>query len=212
MLKVAGKPILFWQIEWLKAYGVKHIILCVGYLREVIMKTVGDGTKLGVLVEYAIEEEPLGTGGGLKNAKEFVRDEDYFLALNGDVITNLNPLKLVSKIREGYVGVLALVQLPSPYGIVQTDFNGRVKAFIEKPLLPEYWINAGVYCLTPDAFNYLPDKGDIERIGFPEMARDGKLASVKYVNVYWHAIDTFKDLESVSNELKERKDTWPGRI
>ncbi|RLI11641.1 nucleotidyltransferase, partial [Candidatus Bathyarchaeota archaeon] len=168
MVEVAGKPILFWQIEWLKAHGVRDIILCVGYLREVIMERVGDGSGLGVSIHYAVEEEPLGTGGGLKNARDFVENEEFFLAMNGDVITDLNPLKLVDKAREGYIGAIALVQLPSPYGVVITEPDGRVVEFVEKPLLRDYWINAGIYCLTPEALDYLPDKGDLERVGFPE--------------------------------------------
>ena len=212
MIEVAGKPILFWQLEWLRAHGVREVVLCVGYLREYIMEHVGDGSSLGLEVHYAIEEEPLGTGGGLKNARGLVEDEELFLAMNGDVITDLNPLKLVERAREGpYLGVLALVQLPSPYGVVITDPSGRVREFVEKPLLPDYWINAGVYCLRPEALDYLPDKGDVERVGFPELAREGKLAAVKYEGVYWRAIDTYKDVEAASRELEARRSSWPKR-
>ena len=209
MIEIAGKPMLLWQIEWLKAHGIRELVLCVGYLKEVIMDAIGDGSELGVSVEYAIEEEPLGTGGGLKNARRFVEGEEFFLATNGDVITNLDPWRLVEKAREGFSGVLALVQLPSPYGVVITAPDGRIERFVEKPLLPDYWINAGVYCLTPEVFDYLPDKGDVERTGFPELARDGKLAAVKFTGVYWHAIDTYKDVETASRELETYKDTWP---
>lgn len=209
MIEIAGKPMLLWQIEWLKAHGIRELVLCVGYLKEVIMDAIGDGSELGVSVEYAIEEEPLGTGGGLKNARRFVEGEEFFLATNGDVITNLDPRRLVEKAREGFSGVLALVQLPSPYGVVITAPDGRIERFVEKPLLPDYWINAGVYCLTPEVFDYLPDKGDVERTGFPELARDGKLAAVKFTGVYWHAIDTYKDVETASRELETYKDTWP---
>ncbi|HDI01857.1 MAG TPA: nucleotidyltransferase family protein, partial [Candidatus Bathyarchaeota archaeon] len=146
MIEVAGRPILIWQIKWLKAHGIRDFILCVGYLRHVIMDAIGDGSKLGISVEYAIEEEPLGTGGGIKNAKDLVEGEEAFLALNGDVITNLDPMRLAKRLG-GYLGALALVQLPSPYGVVLTDEAGRITDFVEKPLLPDYWINAGVYCL-----------------------------------------------------------------
>jgi len=137
-----------------------------------------------------------------------VEDEDFFLTTNGDIITDLDPLRLVEKVREGYAGVLSLVQLPSPYGVVETDEAGRILRFVEKPLLPDYWINAGVYCLTPEVFDYLPDKGDLEREGFPELAQEGKLASVRYEGVYWKAIDTYKDVETASKDLAKRS-SWP---
>lgn len=208
MIEVAGRPILIWQIKWLKAHGIRDFILCVGYLRHVIMDAIGDGSKLGISVEYAIEEEPLGTGGGIKNARDLVEGEEAFLALNGDVITNLDPMRLAKRLG-GYLGALALVQLPSPYGVVLTDEAGRITDFVEKPLLPDYWINAGVYCLRPEALDYLPDKGDVERVGFPELARDGKLVAVKYEGVYWRAIDTYKDVEQASRELEGRRESWP---
>ena len=209
MIEVAGRPMLLWQIKWLMAHGIRDFVLCVGYLREVIMEALGDGSEFGISVEYAIEEEPLGTGGGLKNARELVEGEEFFLATNGDVITNLDPLRLVNKAREGYSGVLALVQLPSPYGVVLTSPDGRIERFVEKPRLPDYWINAGVYCLTPEVFDYLPDRGDVERKGFPELAEDGRLGAVKYEGVYWRAIDTYKDVESASKELEPYRDSWP---
>jgi len=209
MIKVAGRPILLWQILWLRAHGIREFVLCVGYLRHVIMNAIGDGSELGISVEYAVEEEPLGTGGGLKNARELVEGEEAFLALNGDVITDLDPLELVGRLGEGYLGALALVQLPSPYGIVLTDEAGRVREFVEKPLLPDYWINAGVYCLRPAALDYMPDKGDVERTGFPELAKDGRLVAVKYKGVYWRAIDTYKDVEQASKELQARRESWP---
>jgi len=209
MIEVAGRPILLWQILWLRAHGIREFVLCVGYLRHVIMNAIGDGSELGISVEYAVEEEPLGTGGGLKNARELVEGEEAFLALNGDVITDLDPLELVGRLGEGYLGALALVQLPSPYGIVLTDEAGRVREFVEKPLLPDYWINAGVYCLRPAALDYMPDKGDVERTGFPELAKDGRLVAVKYKGVYWRAIDTYKDVEQASKELQARRESWP---
>jgi len=95
LLPVSGKPILFWQIKWLKHFGLKEIILCVGHLKERIIEEIGDGEKYGVNVEYAIEEKPLGTGGALKNAEKILSEEDRFLMVNGDILTDLNPLKVI---------------------------------------------------------------------------------------------------------------------
>ncbi len=201
LVPVAGRPILEWQIEWLKKYGIEEFVLLVGYRKEKIIEHMGSGSRLGVKVTYVVEDEPLGTGGALKNAEHILSRNDVFLALNGDIITNLNPLKLVEKVRSGgYIAAIAAIPLPSPYGIIEV-VDSRVTGFREKPKLKDYWINAGVYAMTPRVFDYLPEKGDIEKTGFPEMARDGLLAAVKYDNVFWKSIDTYKDLEEATREI-----------
>ncbi len=201
LVPVAGRPILEWQIEWLKKYGIEEFVLLVGYRKEKIIEHIGSGSRLGVKVTYVVEDEPLGTGGAFKNAEHILSRNDVFLALNGDIITNLNPLKLIEKVRSGgYVAAIAAIPLPSPYGIIEV-VDSRVTGFREKPKLRDYWINAGVYAMTPRVFDYLPEKGDIEKTGFPEMARDGLLAAVKYDNVFWKSIDTYKDLEEATREI-----------
>ena len=202
LLEVAGKPILRWQIDWLYRHGVKEFVLCVGYLREKIIDYVNSLKDLEIEVHYSVETEPLGTGGAIKRAEEFLRSENVFFVLNGDVITNLDPTRLLGRVGDA-VGALALVQLRSPYGVVETDSEGRITAFREKPLLRDYWINAGVYCFKPEIFDYLPERGDIERTSFLTLSEQRKLASVKFVDVYWCSVDTYKDLEAVSRELPE---------
>ena len=200
LVPVAGRPILEWQIEWLKKYGIEEFVLLVGYRKERIIEHIGSGSRLGVKVTYVVEDEPLGTGGAFKNAEHILSRNDVFLALNGDIITNLNPLKLIETVRKGYAAAIAAIPLPSPYGILEIE-GVMVKGFREKPRLPDYWINAGVYAMTPRVFEYLPDKGDIEKIGFPEMAKEKVLAAVKYENIFWKSIDTYKDLEEATKEI-----------
>jgi len=69
LLKVSGKPIIVWQIEWLKEYGADEIVVCAYYLKEMIKECLADGGKPGLSVRYSFEDEPLGTGGAIKNAK-----------------------------------------------------------------------------------------------------------------------------------------------
>ncbi len=201
LLEVAGKPILAWQIDWLKRCGVNEMVFCVGYLKEKIIEHVGGGNRLGLKVGYVVEENPLGTGGALKNAEAFLKGEEKFLVVNGDVITNLDPARLAVEVNN-CIGAIALVPLKSPFGIVDTDKEGFARRFREKPIIPEYWINAGVYCFTPEVFNYLPDKGDIETITFPELSRESKLRAVKFEGAFWKSIDTHKDIEEAETSLK----------
>jgi len=197
LIKVAGKPILEHQIIWLKKQGVEEFIILVGYKREKILEYFGDGDRLGVKIEYSIEEEPLGTGGAIKNAKDYLENISSFLVLNGDILTDLRILPLIDSFDEDIVGVLALVPLSSPYGIVEFDDEGYILRFREKPLIEDYWINAGVYLFNKSIFKYLPDKGDIEKITFPILADKGLLKSVRYQGVFWRSIDTFKDIEYI---------------
>jgi len=203
LVSVAGKPIMVHQIEWLKKHGVDEIILAVGYRKEKILDEIGSGRRYGVRVSYVVEEEPLGTAGAIKNAECILRNEDHFYVLNGDIITNINLSKLHARLRGKIIGALALVPLPSPYGIIKfNEESGQITDFIEKPLLRDYWINAGVYCFRPEIFEYLPDKGDIEKTAFPLLASQGKLIGVPFVDVLWKAIDTHKDLEETEKMLK----------
>ncbi|WP_048191560.1 nucleotidyltransferase family protein [Pyrolobus fumarii] len=204
LVEVAGKPIIVWQIEWLKNHGITEIIVLAGYLYSRLIEYLGNGSRFGVKIAYVIEEEPLGTGGALKNAEHLLRGEEYFLVLNGDIITNLDPLKLVKKLseHEDAVGAIAAVPLRSPYGILRIDEGERIQEFVEKPILREYWINAGVYVMRPAIFDYLPERGDIEKTTFPVLAQQRKLIALRYHDVFWRSIDTYKDVEEVSKELQ----------
>ncbi len=202
LVEVAGKPILVWQMEWLKRYGITEFVLLVGYLKEKIIEYVGSGARFGVSVTYVVEDRPLGTAGALKNAEPVLKSEPVFLVLNGDILTNLDPRRLIEKLEEAddAVGVIASVPLRSPYGILEVR-GDKVVSFREKPLLRDYWINAGVYAFRPEVFKYLPDHGDIEVTAFPRLAEEGRLYTVRYENVYWRSIDTHKDVEEASKEV-----------
>ncbi len=200
MVDVDGKPILFRQIQWLRDHGVSRFVLAVSHLKEVIFDAVGNGAGLGVQVKYAVEEAPLGTAGAISNASALLgKNNEYVFVLNGDVLTNLNVTKLIATLNanRSAVGTLSLVPLPSPYGIVETE-GSVIKGFIEKPLLKDYWINAGVYCFRPEIFSSLPEQGSLEHDVFPKLASQGRLLSYKESNCFWVSVDGFKDLEKAS--------------
>ena len=195
LLPVGGRPILVRQIEWLRGFGIRDVVLAVGYLRHKIFETLGDGRRLGVRIFYSVEEEPLGTGGAIKNAEPFITD-DVFVVLNGDVLTNLSLDKLVEALGDAD-GAIALIPLRSPYGIVEYDKNGYITHFREKPLLEGFYINAGVYALRRRMLAELPDRGNIEETLFPRLAQQRRLKAVVYRDVFWKSVDSLKDLEEV---------------
>jgi mannose-1-phosphate guanylyltransferase len=205
LLEVGGKPIIVWQINWLKNHGIDNIVVLAGYKGELVKERLGNGKEYGVELDYVFEKEPLGTGGALYNAREKIIGKKEFFVINGDVITNLNPNQLAGELDENSVGVLAAVPLPSPYGILDIDENSKIRRFVEKPLIENVWISAGVYLLKESILNYLPQKGDIEKTAFPELGKEGKLKAYKYKGVFWKSIDSHKDLEEMDKILRTNK-------
>jgi NDP-sugar pyrophosphorylase family protein len=136
----------------------------------------------------------------LKNAESLLGGvgEKGFFMINGDILTDLNPDKLISE----NSATLALVPLRSPYGVVDLDQNSNVLGFVEKPQINDRWVNAGIYYFRKDVFNYLPDNGNIEVTALPSMAKERRLKAIKYENSFWRSIDSQKDIEEAAKELK----------
>ncbi len=201
MIEVAGIPILEWQINWLRGHNIKEIVICVGYLKEIVFNRFLSGQKFGVNVGYSVEDAPLGTGGALRNARHLISG-DEFIAMNGDILTDLDPWRLVSDLKDGAMASIASVALPSPYGIIEIE-NGLARGFREKPILKDYWINAGVYCLSSKILDVLPEQGNLEATTMPRLAKDGKIRVTKYDQVRWRSIDTYKDIEEAQKEFYE---------
>lgn len=203
MVAVAGRPILEHQIQWLQREGVTDIVLLCGYRSEVIREHFGDGSRFGLSVEYSIEDEPLGRGGALRLASSLLPEvERVVIATNGDILTDqpLAPLLQQHRNKQATATVM-LSPLHSPYGVARVARDSRIESFDEKPILP-YWINAGVYVLSREFFELLPERGDHEDSTFPRLSRQGKLYAFKS-KAYWRAIDSFKDLTEAERELKE---------
>ena len=201
MVEVAGKPIVEHEINWLALNGVQNIVISCGYRAEVLREHLTNGSSLGVSITYAIEEEPLGRGGGLKfAAKHLPFASQQWMAVNGDIITDFPVRELVEQHdRLGVTATIALASYQTSWGIA--DLNGDlIKGFIQSPKLP-YWINAGVYCFDPRLVELLPDMGDHEDSTFPDLAKAGKLGAYR-IQGYWRGIDTAKDINEAAKELQ----------
>ncbi|MFD8949007.1 NDP-sugar synthase [Streptomyces xanthophaeus] len=201
MVPVAGSPIVGYQLAWLADHGVKSVTISGGYKHEMISDYVGDGSRFGVDVRYAIENEPLGRGGGLKFAARRLAVPDApFFVLNGDVITNFSLANLADyHAQRGGAVTVALSPYRSNWGVADLDDDNRIRGFVQSPELP-YWINAGIYVFTPDVVSMLPDVGDHEDSTFPQLAKDGRLVGYR-LSGYWRGIDTVKDVVEASKEV-----------
>jgi len=143
----------------------------------------------------------LGTGGAIKNAEFFITD-DVFIAVNGDVLTNLPVDKLIEALEDADAAI-ALVPLRSPYGIVEFDSDGYITQFREKPTLEGFFINAGVYALRRKVLSELPSRGNIEETLFPRLAQQRRLKAAVFKDVFWRSVDSLKDLEEVDQFFRE---------
>ncbi len=200
LVHVYNKPILKWQIEWLSSFGIRDYILTTGYLKEKIAEYAGKlNEELGVSILLSEENEPLGTAGALKNAQKLV-DGDQFLMLNGDIITNID-ISRVADMKGKELVKMVLVPFRSPFGIVET-VGETVTAFREKPLIKDHWINGGIYSMKREIFDYVPEKGDLEKTTFVKLVAERRVAGVKIEDAYWHSIDSIKDAEEVSKALE----------
>jgi len=203
MIEVAGRPIMEYEVVWLQRQGISDIVVLCGYKGDVIQRHFGDGSHFGLRIHYSPEEEPLGRGGALRQGYSLIpSDERTIVALNGDILTDqpLAPMLRYHR-RKMAAATVMLTPLRSPYGIARMNRSGRIVTFSEKPLLP-YWMNAGLYILSPEIFRHLPFRGDHEDTAFPALSVQGKLFGYRS-KAYWHTVDTFKDLTEIERELRE---------
>ena len=192
MLPVVDRPMIELVVSHLAEKGVDDAVLSLGYRPDAFLDAYPDGHCAGVSLHYAVEPEPLDTAGAIRFAAVDAGIDDTFVVLNGDVLTDFDLGKLLSRHAEaGAEGTIHLtpVEDPSRYGVVPTDDEGRVKAFIEKPpreTAPSHWINAGTYVLEPSVLDRIPAgrRVSIERATFPAMVTEGCLFAVESDD-YW---------------------------
>ncbi len=136
MLPIVGVPMIERVLGHLAAHGVDEAVLSLGYLPDAFMEAYPDGRAVGVRLTYAVEPEPLDTAGAVRFAAKYAGIAETFVVVNGDVLTDLDLTSLVAFHRQrGAEGTIALhpVSDPSAFGVVPTDEEGRVMAFVEKP-------------------------------------------------------------------------------
>jgi NDP-sugar pyrophosphorylase family protein len=194
MIPICNYPIIEWQIRYFKKFGIKDIIVCVGYRADQVIKHL-EGKNLGVKLEYSVEKEPLGTAGAIKKASKYIDTDDFFVA-NGDVLTNLDLNKL--KIQPNSV---AVIPLRTSFGIVHLN-GAKVERFEEKPEMFNYWMNAGIYHLKKEILKHLPNIGNLESTTFPILAKNYKLNAIQYDKVFWKSIDSYKDMEECESLIQ----------
>jgi mannose-1-phosphate guanylyltransferase len=210
MLTVAGVPVTEHQLGMAKAAGITEIVLATSYLSEVFIPYFGDGSKWGMKIKYAVEKEPLGTGGAIRNAAKLLDTNESVVILNGDVLSSHN---LAEQIRQHELHdadvTLHLTQVEDAraFGCVPTDNNGQVTAFLEKMENPiTNQINAGCYVFNPRVISTIPldTVVSVERETFPQLVAQGASVFGFVENAYWLDIGTPRALLKASIDIVQR--------
>lgn len=196
LIPLNNVPILEWQLKYLKNFGVDEAIICTGYKTEMIENYFSMKKRIGIKIKFSKEKTPLGTGGAIKHAASDIKEKSFFV-INGDTITDIDLNKLAEKPNS-----IAAIELRTRFGIMETEDN-KVTKFREKKEISNLWMNAGIYHLQKEVIKDLPKKGDIEKTVFPQYAEKGKLFTVKFKNVRWYSVDSFKDMEECSLEINK---------
>lgn len=156
MLPLGDRPLLEHTIEWLKSQGITDVIIATGYMGKVIEDYFGDGSDLGVRIEYARSRRPLGTAGQLKTAEHMI--EGRFVLLYGDVLprADLRPM-LEFHESKGALATMMLMKYYTriKYGLVEAADDGRLLRWNEKPEVGG-WVNVGCYVMEKGFLRYIP--------------------------------------------------------
>lgn len=208
LLPVGEKPILEEIIERLASFGVRDFVIAVGYRAELIETYFRDGAQLGVHIDYVRESQPLGTAGPLslvRSAFDLPPDESL-LAMNGDILTDLDIGALVDFHRRGGFEMTIATrefQLLHPYGVLKLD-GRRVAGILEKPAVTDI-VSAGIYAIQPSALDAIPEGSFFD---MPDLVNK-LLAQGRRVGAYqfagqWLAIDRIEQLEDAARMIAER--------
>jgi len=210
LFPIAGKPMIYWTLDLLKRFQVEEAVLAVNYLADYLRRTVGDEYR-GMRIKYSLETIPLGTAGPIKLASKITRLDKTFIAMNGDIITNVDFSKMLhchESTNSMITDALEEVQDPSRFGVVKLDASSRIVKFVEKPSkkeAPSRLINAGIYIVEPSVLKQIPSgrKVSLEREIFPVLAHRGKLGGFP-ISDYWFDIGDSSDYRKANFALAKK--------
>jgi mannose-1-phosphate guanylyltransferase len=212
IVPICNRPFLLYQIDTLRRAGIIDITLSLSYQPNKIEQLLGDGSDHGVKLKYTVEPQPMGTAGAYKFAEELIRERT--VVFNGDILTDLDLKAVIREHNERKATatiVLTPVENPRDYGLVETERDGRIRRFLEKPKEEEITcntINAGTYILEPKVLDFIPtgENHSFEYGLFPELLRreEAFYAHIP-ARTYWIDIGTPQRYLQVHQDLLANK-------
>jgi mannose-1-phosphate guanylyltransferase len=210
IVPIFNRAFLHYQLDLLKQVPeIDEVILSLNYQPRRIEEVFGDGSDSGIAIRYVVEPAPLGTAGAVRYAGDSLRDS--VVVFNGDVLTEVDLVAVIKLHRERKAKatiVLTPVENPSAYGLVETDAEGNILRFLEKPKADEITcdtINAGIYILEPDTFDRIPKDTpwSIERSFFPSLIERGETFVAYVYRGYWIDIGTPEKYMQVHRDIMD---------
>jgi len=195
LLPVANRPVMEHVLRLLRRHGITDTVVTLQFLASLVRNYFGDGDELGMTLQYATEERPLGTAGSVKNAESALRDET-FLVISGDALTDVDLSAMIEFHRErGALVTVGLKAVPDPleYGIVICDPDGRVNRFLEKPTWGQVFsdtVNTGIYVMDPAVLDDVPADTEVDWSAdvFPRLLSAGAPVFGYQLDGYWEDV------------------------
>jgi NDP-sugar pyrophosphorylase family protein len=216
IVPIFGRPFLHYQIDLLKQVPeIDEVILSLNYQPRRIEEIFGSGEEAGIKIRYVVEPAPLGTAGAVRYAGDAL--DESVVVFNGDVLTAVDlaaVLRLHRERRAKATIVLTPVDNPMAYGLVETESDGAVRRFLEKPSRDDITcdtINAGIYVLEPDTFDRIPKETpwSIERSYFPSLIERHETFVAYVYRGYWIDIGTPEKYRQVHRDVMDGRYAAP---
>lgn len=212
MVPIVNKPCIEHIIDLLKEHDITEVVATVAFMPQNIRGYFGDGSSLGVSMEYSVEETPLGTAGSVRNAAEHL--DDTFMVISGDALTDFDLGEIIAfhRQKESLITIaLKSVENPLEFGVVIVDEDHHIKQFLEKPSWGQVfsdYVNTGIYVLEPEIFDYIPEgeKYDFSKELFPRMLEEGKPMYGYPCDGYW------QDIGNINQFLRANHDALDGKV
>ncbi|MDR0344171.1 MAG: nucleotidyltransferase family protein, partial [Nocardiopsaceae bacterium] len=213
MLPVANKPIMEHVLKLLKRHGFDETVVTVQFLASLVRNYFADGEDVGMSLQYATEESPLGTAGSVKNAEDALRD-DTFLVISGDALTDIDLSAMVAyHKKQGALVTVGLTRVPNPleFGIIIVGEDGRIQRFLEKPTWGQVFsdtVNTGIYVMEPEVLAHVAAGEQVDWSGdvFPELLESGAPLYGWVADGYWEDVGTHQSY------LKAQADVLAGKV
>jgi NDP-mannose synthase len=201
LLPLGDIPILEIVLQQLAFAGFERVVITLGHMAHLFHAVLGDGSRWKMRIDYCVEEEPLGTAGPLRLINNL---DENFLVMNGDLLTTLNYRGLFNvHVLNSAFGTIALHrrEVHIDYGVINTDENGLLKEYIEKPTIP-YAVSMGINVLNRQCINFIPASGKFD---MPQlmmaMHQAGRKVLCQETDCYWQDIGRFDDYQQASADF-----------
>ncbi|HXC62365.1 MAG TPA: NDP-sugar synthase [Nitrospiria bacterium] len=210
LLPVGDRPLIQYNLQLLKKYGITEVAINLHYHGEKIREALGDGRQLGMQILYSEEPEILGTGGGMKKAARFLSD-GTFLAINGDILVDINLDKVVEFHRlKKAAATMVLREDPQvdTYGAIELDSEDRIRRFLGRPVwqgkkLSPYMFT-GIHVLEPRILEYIPSHGFSPITdAYVAMLKKNEGLFGYLMKGYWRDLGTPESYQQAKTEIKE---------